>query len=237
MLPAILGVGIYQINIVVSNAVASTLSEGALSALSFSNRLLELALGIFVVSISTVLLPELSRFHSLGEKAKIQHQLLSTCYAIIFLTFPVMGGMFVTKDWLIELLFQRGAFGAESTQMTIAAFACHIPGLIWIGLNRVLLTTCYASKEMKRPVQIAGVIFLANTACIFLFIPFLEHAGIALANTLSQALQTFLLIYFVSKKLQLSILSPSFYFLQKTYITQYFKTFGCRISTNISSIH
>ncbi|MGK0290881.1 MAG: putative peptidoglycan lipid II flippase [bacterium] len=197
MIPGMFGVGIYQINIVISNMIATTLEEGSLSSLTYSNRLLELVLGVFVVSIATAMLPQLSNLFLDGKIDVVKKQLRLSLRLIIFITLPVTAGMLATKEELIRLLFFRGAFGIESLKMTAMALQYHIFGLVFIGLNRVLLTCFYATKDFKRPVKIAAFVMLINVFVALGLSQLMGHKGIALASSISQLAQTLILFYFI----------------------------------------
>lgn len=193
MLPGIFGVGIYQINIVVSNLIASTLGEGAVSSLSFSNRILELILGVFVVSLTTALFPRLSRLFVQNNSSAMEKNLKDGLRLIAFVVIPVLGGIYITSDELIRLLFMRGKFDQTSLVMTVQALKFHILGLLFIGWNRILIIGFHARKDFKTPVKIAAIVLIVNIVGCLIFPYWHGHAGIALAGTASQIVQTIFL--------------------------------------------
>lgn len=195
MLPTIFGVGIYQINIIISNLIATTLEEGSLASLNFSNRLLELVLGVFVISLTTVILPKLAHLFIDKNYQEISSRLRESIHLIAFITLPVMAGSMIIAEEAISVLFLRGRFDETSLIMTAGALRFHMIGLIFIAWNRVLLTCYQAAKYLKRVVQISFVVMVVNLAGALLFSGYMGHLGIALASSVSQVIQTILLIF------------------------------------------
>ncbi|KAK3584112.1 hypothetical protein CHS0354_035188 [Potamilus streckersoni] len=141
MLPGVCGAGIYQINVIAGNYIASSLGEGAISALTYSNRLLELALGIFVVSLNTVFFPGLSKALSQNNPERASEMTVNSLNSISFFTVPVIIGLMLTGEELIKLLFERGKFDAASTQLTFSILLFHTPGMIFIAGTDALQRT------------------------------------------------------------------------------------------------
>ncbi len=197
LLPTIFGAGIYQINVIISNLIASTLNEGAISSLKFSNRLLELVLGILVVSITTVVLPRFSHLFLEGRINEVKNNLEETFRLIAFITLPATVGVLVASEDIVTLLFARGEFDNNSVILTSGALRYHIIGLLFISWNRILLTCYQAKKHIKRTVHIAGVVLLVNLIGALWFSQKMDHLGIALASTISQIIQTALLVFFL----------------------------------------
>lgn len=197
MLPGLFGAGIYQFNIVISNIIATGLQEGSLSSLNFSNRLLELVLGVVIVSITTALLPSLSRMIAEANMEAALHQLIQGLRLVSFLAFPVIAGMLATRNELISLLFKRGQFDQNSVLMTSQALVAHIPGLLFIGWNRVLTAGFHASRDFKTPVRLSFITMLVNLSLALYLSQYFQHQGIAAASTVSQIVQCFLLLFFV----------------------------------------
>ncbi|MCP4750904.1 MAG: murein biosynthesis integral membrane protein MurJ [Proteobacteria bacterium] len=197
VLPTVFGVGIYQINIIVSNLIASTVGEGAISSLNFSNRLLELVLGVFIISITTVMLPRFSSLFLHNELDEIRSNLQDALRLVAFVAFPATVGIFMASEEVVALLFGRGEFDANSMAMTSGALRCHIIGLIFISWNRVVLTCYQAAKHIRRTVQISTVVMTTNLIVALWLSRYVGHLGIALASTISQMVQTLLLAFFL----------------------------------------
>ncbi|MCP4298668.1 MAG: murein biosynthesis integral membrane protein MurJ [Proteobacteria bacterium] len=210
MAPAIFGAGIYQINIIVSNLIATTLGEGALSSLNFSNRLLELVIGVFIVSLATVLLPRISRLSVTGNFEQIREHLSQFLGLITFVTLPITVVAFVLSEEIVTILFKHGRFDQRSMLMTAGALRFHILGLLFISWNRVLLTGYQGTKNFGLTVRISAVVMVANLLLALVLSNYISHLGIALASTLSQVVQTLLLLFYLKKIRIRGVLSDVF---------------------------
>jgi putative peptidoglycan lipid II flippase len=197
IIPTIFGVGIYQINIIVSNLIATTVGEGAISSLNFSNRLLELFLGIFVISIVTVILPKFSVLFLEKQFDQITTDLRFALRITTFVSLPIIAGTYLLAEDIVSLVYKRGLFDQQSVILTAGALKYHILGLVFISWNRLLTTGYQAAKYLKRMVQVSFVIMVVNIVMALWLSVEMKHLGIALANSISQATQTALLLYFI----------------------------------------
>lgn len=189
LLPTLFGAGVYQINVMISQAIAWGLGGGAVSSLQYSSRLLELTLGVFAVAISTVVLPSLSRDAAANRLDEVRDTVLYAVRLCCFVCFPMLVGLLLLREETASLLFERGAYSAESTRMTSYALAFHLMGLVHIALARIFVPVFYAFKDTKTPVLVAFASMLLNIALCYALAGPLHHGGIALANTGSAFLQ------------------------------------------------
>lgn len=197
MLPGIFGLGITQITLIIDSQFASFLGEGAVSALYYAGRVNELALGSFAISISTVILPALSRQAAAGEIDEMRRTLLFGLRIVSFVTVPAMAGLIVLRYSVISVLFERGAFTPSATETTAGALLYYSMGLFAFGAVKVLAPAFYARKDTRTPVVTAAITLAAH----ILFCTFLSRSmglnGIALADSLSATLNmTLLLVIF-----------------------------------------
>ncbi len=199
LVPTVFGAGVYQINVLVSQAVAWGLGNGAVSALQYSSRLLELTLGVFAVAVSTVVLPTLAADAAAGAKDKVADTVLYSVRLCCFVCFPVTVGLLLLRTETASLLFERGAYDAGSTSMTAYALLFHILGLTHIALARVLVPVFYAFKDTKTPVWIAFFSMIINLALCYALAPSLSFGGIALANTASAIFQATALAWYLRR--------------------------------------
>ncbi|MBF0274086.1 MAG: murein biosynthesis integral membrane protein MurJ [Nitrospinae bacterium] len=221
MVPGLLGVGVYQINIFVANLIAISLGEGAISSLSYSNRLIELVLGVFIVSISTVLLPKFSASAVSENYEKIKDDYLFSLRIITLMSFPAMVGLIYLKEPILNLLFvfQNGTFDAHSLEITAYALQFHAIGLYVIALTRVTQPLLFAFKDMKLPLYAGIVAMVINIVFCFALSPYLGNGGIALANTLSIAVQAVILIFAVKGKVgSLGLVKSYFPFIARIFL-------------------
>jgi len=200
MAPGAIGAGVYQLNILVSEMIATYLEDGGVASLQFSSRLTEFSLGVFVIALSTAILPTLSQQFRDGDNDGLKHTLGFAVRLVAFITIPATFGLILIRYPLITLLFRSGEFDAQSVNLTAYAFVFHISGLFFIGLGRVLLPGFYSMKNMVTPVKVAAVSMLVNIVCCLAFFYPLAQGGIALANSLAALVQASMLLWILSRK-------------------------------------
>jgi putative peptidoglycan lipid II flippase len=203
--PTVIGMAAYQLNDLVSTALAGNAGEGIVSSLQYSLRLQELILGVFAVSIGTVLLPDLAEYAKSGRWGLFNRRLSSGMNIIAFITIPVTFFSLAQGQGMIALLFQTRSFDEESARLTLAAFTFHMPGLYFIALNRVLAPAFYAQSDAKSP-TIAGIFsFVVNMAlAAVLAFPF-KGSGIAFALSFASAVNTAALLFFLRKNRDITL--------------------------------
>jgi putative peptidoglycan lipid II flippase len=195
--PTIIGMAAYQLNDLVSTALAGNAGEGVVSSLQYSLRLQELILGVFAVSIGTVLLPDLAEYAKSGQWAIYNERLTAAMNIIALITIPITFYTLAEGETLVRLLFQSRSFDEHSVTLTLGALRFHMPGLFFIALNRILAPAFYAQSDSKSP-TLAGVIsFAANILFAALLVRPMRGAGIALALSLASAANTALLLLFL----------------------------------------
>lgn len=198
--PTIVGMAAYQLNDIVSTALAGNAGAGVASSLQYSLRLQELILGVFAVSIGTVILPELAGRAARGEWELFNGRLAGALRAVILLTIPVTAFSLITGRHLVSLLFKTGSFTDESVRLTLNAFRWHIGGLLFIAANRVIAPAFYARKDSVTPTWAGIVSFAVNIAAAFALVGPFSGSGIAAALSLSGVVNTVLLLRALSKK-------------------------------------
>jgi len=203
--PTIVGMAAYQLNDLVSTVLAGRAGEGIVSSLQYSLRLQELILGIFAVSIGTVLLPNLTEYAKTSQWDIFNKRLASSMDIIAMITIPITFFSLVEGQSLIRLLFQNRNFDETSVKLTLSAFIFHMPGLFFIALNRILAPAFYAQSDTKSP-TIAGIIsFAANICFAVILVKPLRGAGIALALSLASVINTILLFAFFRKNTNIKL--------------------------------
>jgi putative peptidoglycan lipid II flippase len=194
----------YQLNDLVSTALAGNAGEGVVSSLQYSLRMQELILGVFAVSIGTVLLPNLAEYAKTSQWTPFNERLISAMDIIALISIPITFFALAQGEILIRLLFQNRSFDESSVTLTLAAFTFHMPGLFFIALNRILAPAFYAQSNSKSP-TLAGVIsFAVNILLASLLVGPFRGAGIALALTIASAVNTILLLVFLKKNPQVA---------------------------------
>jgi putative peptidoglycan lipid II flippase len=208
ILPALFGSAIYQINQLVSTLLASYLQEGSVSWLYYADRLVELPLGVFAIAISTAALPSLSR-QALEKKEDafidtLNHSLKLT----FFITIPSLVGLIVLGKPIIQLFFQRGEFDVFSRNMTSVALVYYSMGLWAFSGVKIVVSAFYALQDTKTPVRVSAITFLTYLTLGMSLMGPLQHGGLALALSLSSAVNFLLLVYLLKKRLRSWKLKP-----------------------------
>ncbi len=205
MAPAALGVSVAQISVLLNTQIASFLGNGAVSWISFADRLMEFPTAMLGVALSTVLLPSLVKHHA-NENPVEYSKLLDWGLRTTFLfTLPAALGLALLATPLIATIFQHGRFNAHDVLMTRNALVAYSVGLTGIILVKILAPGFYARQNIKTPVKIAVLTLVITQLLNLAFVPFLRHAGLALATGLGACFNAGLLYYFIRKQ---GIFSP-----------------------------
>ncbi len=199
IVPTIIGMASYQINDMVSTALAGRAGEGIVSSLQYSLRLQELILGVFAVSIGTVILPDLSAYAK-SERWDEYNQMLTWAIKIIALiTIPITFYSLITGREIIQLVYKTRRFDENSVALTLRAFTFHIAGLFFIAANRIISPAFYAQGNTKLP-TLAGIIgFAVNITLAFALSFKWSGGGIAFALSAASLTNTIALFAFLKK--------------------------------------
>jgi len=197
--PTIIGMAAYQLNDLVSTQMAYRAGEGITSSLQYSIRLQELILGIFAVSIGTVILPDLSGLASEKKWDDFNKMLIQAIKIITMITIPVTFYSLISGKEMISLIYKNKMFDDKSVLLTLGEFRFHISGLFFIALNRIIAPSFYAQGNTKTP-TLAGIIsFAANIIFVLILVNPMSGNGIALALSLASAINTIFLFIFMKK--------------------------------------
>ena len=203
VLPVLAGVAVNQINAIVDKSLASTLVEGSISALNYGNRLVQFVLGLFIVSISTVIYPLLAKLSNEKNVKQFNKTISTSINTVILLVIPVSVGAISLAQPIVKLLFERGAFDSTATQMTVAALVCYSIGIIGFGLRDILGKVFYSLQDTKTPMINGALCMVLNIIMNITFITVFNfgHAGLALATSISSILCIILLLFNLYKKI------------------------------------
>jgi len=194
MLPGIFGLGISQIILIVDSQFASFLGQGAVSALYYAGRVNELALGSFAISVSTVILPALSRRAAANEIPELRTTLLFGLRLVAFVTVPAMAGLIVLRREIVAVLFEHGAFDVEATRMTSTALFYYAMGLFAFGGIKVIAPAFYARKDTRTPVKLATITLVTHIILCSFLSARMGLGGIALADSITGTMDMTLLL-------------------------------------------
>lgn len=198
--PAIFGVSIAQISLIINTIFASFLAAGSVSWLYYADRLMEFPAGVLGAALGTILLPSLSKCHA-GNDTTEYSKLLDWGLRLTFLlALPSALALGMISVPLLATFFQRGAFMASDVLMTSHALIGYSIGLIGMILVKILAPGFYARQDIKTPVKIGIATLVATQLMNALFIGWIAHAGLALSIGLGACLNSAILYYFLRKK-------------------------------------
>ncbi len=200
IVPGLFGIGITQFELIFGSFVASFLDEGSVSSLYYADRVMELALGIFAISLATVILPILSRLAAEKKIEEMKHTMVTIMRDLSFITIPATVGLMVLATPIVQVLFEHGRFTAFDTQRTSFALLFFGLGLFFFSAVKVVVPVFYSLTDMKTPVRIAAIAFLVNVALTLLLVFPLKQGGIALAASLGAAFQLVALLWIFRRR-------------------------------------
>ncbi|OIQ95389.1 putative peptidoglycan biosynthesis protein MurJ [mine drainage metagenome] len=203
LLPATLGGGLAQINMLSDTLLASLLPTGALSYLYYAERVSLFPLGVVGIAVGTVLLPLLSRQLAGGDPAAAADSQNRALEAGLFLILPSAAGLLVLAQPIVALLFRHGQFSAAdavATARTLQAYVLGAPGLIVV---RLLSPAFYARGDTRTPVLVTACAFGLDLALTLLLMPWLAHVAIALGDSLAATLNAAISVFLLARRRQL----------------------------------
>jgi putative peptidoglycan lipid II flippase len=212
--PVLIGVAVNQVNMTVDRTLASTLTEGSISALNYANKLNSFIMALFITSISIVIYPKLSKLYSEKNMDEFIEPVYKCINAVILLILPITVGAVVLATPIVKILFERGAFDSRATKMTAIALIMYSIGIIGIGLRDILGKVFYSLQDTRTP-MINGIIAMSmNMILNIILIKHMKIAGIAFSTSLSSIVCVLLLFRSLKKKIgyygQDKILSTTF---------------------------
>jgi putative peptidoglycan lipid II flippase len=195
MLPAIFGVSVAQVNLLVNTLLASFLVTGSVSWLYYSDRLMEFPLGIFGIALATVILPSLSRRHARNSHEEFSHLLDWALRWVLLIAVPASVGLIVLAGPLLATMFHFGAFTADDVRQSAAALMAFSAGLIAFILIKVLAPGFYARQDTKTPMRFGVYSMIANIALSLALVFPLRHVGLAAAISIAAFVNAGLLFW------------------------------------------
>ncbi|MDY7024919.1 MAG: murein biosynthesis integral membrane protein MurJ [Pseudomonadota bacterium] len=197
--PALIGVGVTQVNLLLDSILASFLATGSISWLYYSERLIQLPIGIFAVAIGTVILPKLSSQVAEQSADAFNQTLNWAVRTLLLIALPAGAALTFLAGPLLTTLFQYQAFTPEDVRMAQLSLWAYAPGVVGFMLIKVLAPGFYARQDTKTPVKIAVIAMVANMLLNLMLVWHLDHAGLALATTLSGFINAGLLFWTLVK--------------------------------------
>jgi putative peptidoglycan lipid II flippase len=193
MAPAVLGVSVSQISLLVNTIFASFLETGSVTWLYYADRLMEFPAGMLGAALGTILLPSLAKTHATQRHEEFSALLDWGLRVTLMLTLPAALALAILAVPLLATLFQHGAFTADAVLRSREALVAYSIGLTGLILVKILAPGFYARQDIRTPVKIALITLALTQLMNLAFIGTLKHAGLALSTGLASCVNAFLL--------------------------------------------
>jgi len=194
MAPAILGVSVAQVSLLINTNIATWLTPGSVTWLSFADRLMEFPAALLGVALGTVLLPQLSRAHAREDTRHYQTLMDWGLRWVLLLGLPAALGLAMLAEGLVATLFHYGAFSARDVAQTQVAVMAYAAGLLGLLAIKILAPGFYAKQDIRTPVRVAIVVLIVTQLLNLAFVPWLGHVGLALSVGLGATVNSLLLL-------------------------------------------
>ncbi len=199
--PFILSTILAQASTVTNRMLASELSSGSLSALYYAERIIKLVTQVFLFAIPVVSFPTFAAKVAKGEGRELLKAISLTIRMILFIIIPISVGLIILRLPLVQIIFQRGEFTFQDSEMTAYALLFFTFGLFATGITNILANVFYSLEKTKILVQITIIVIIFNIILNFVLVRPLAQGGLALATSLTNILSLFLHSYFLSRHL------------------------------------
>ncbi|PIP41501.1 murein biosynthesis integral membrane protein MurJ [Candidatus Desantisbacteria bacterium CG_4_10_14_3_um_filter_40_18] len=201
MAPASIGLAAVQINILINTLLASFLSNGSVSYLNYSFRLMYLPLGVFGVAIGTVSLPTVAACVSKGDMDGVKKTIAFCLNLLFLLTIPSTIGLIVLSEPIIGLIYEHGNFHRSDTIATANALICYAFGLFPYASLKILVPVFYSLKDVRTPVKVSIICVGINIILNLVLMRFMAHMGLALATSIAAGINMASLFFILRKRI------------------------------------
>jgi putative peptidoglycan lipid II flippase len=201
MIPSLIGLSVDQINAFVDNICASFLDSGSITAMYYSNRVMQLPLAIFGLALASVSLPAMSKAAALKDMDSIKNSLDYSIRFSLFTLIPAAIGLMLIGFPIIRVLFERGRFDLTASLMTNSALFYYSLGLPAYAAAKLYANVFYSFQDTKTPVKTAAAAMFVHVILCVLLMYRMGVGGLALATAASSYLNLFLLAYYLRKKI------------------------------------
>ena len=200
--PLLIGIIFSQISNLVDNVFASYLQEGSISALSYSKKIVEFPIVIFPYALSVVVFPYFSELHIEKDMVRLRQLLRKTLKWIAIVFIPLALCLFFFSDIITRLVFQRGAFDAQSTILTAGSLAVYAIGMPAFAIETVLVIFYFSVADTKTPIFIGILCVIINIIITWALVQPFAHLGIAWGLVISKTLKVVILLYLLKYKFE-----------------------------------
>ena len=184
MLPALLGVGVAQLSLLINTQIASHLAAGSVTWVFYADRLMEFPTALLGVALGVVLTPQLAAARASNDDARYSQMLDWGLRLVLLLALPCAAALLVFATPLIATLFHHGKFSAGDVHASALALSLYGVGLLGLVAVKVLAPGYYASLDIRTPVKIAVAVLVITQLFNLIFVPLLQHAALTLSIAL-----------------------------------------------------
>ena len=200
-LPGLIGMSALQVSVLCDRAIAMSIDNNAAAALTYSDRLIYLPIGIFAVAFGTVSLSVMSEAAAAKKLKSMLMMLFSSMRQLLFITIPLAVYMLFFGRNLLDILFRRGAFDETALNASAYALFWYAFGIPAYAATKVTVSGFYSRKQMKTPVYVSIVCIVLNVILSLSLMHPMRQGGIALATAVTAYLNNFILLYILRRDL------------------------------------
>jgi len=194
MAPALLGVGVAQLSLIINTQIASHLTPGSVSWISYADRLMEFPIALLGVALGVVLMPQLASAQAKGDADAYSAMLDWGLRLVWVLAWPCAVALLVFSQPLVAVLYHYGAFTANDVSQTTLALTGYGVGVLGLVAIKVLAPGFYAKQDTRTPVRIAVAVLIFTQVINFFLVPYLAHAALTLSIGLGALLNALWLL-------------------------------------------
>lgn len=200
LVPAALGYAITQVNLFIDLSFGFFLGDGASSSLWYGNRLMQFPMGIFSIAMATALFPRLSHAAALQDHVRLQETLAFSLNTVFLIILPASAGLMALSEPIMRVLFERGRFDELSTLRASRVLTCYAVGLFAHSGAKLLRAAFYSLQDMKTPVRVGAAAVALNLVLNVILMRVLAEAGLALATSISGAVEFAVFLWLFHRK-------------------------------------
>ncbi len=198
--PGTIGVAAAQVNLMV-NTMLATSQDGAVSGLQYAFRLMYMPIGIFGVSVATAAIPELSRRVADNDIDGMRSALSWGIRLMLMLSVPATLGLMVLSGPIVELIYERKAFDADSTLLVAAALLFYAPGIIGYSVVKIASPCFYAMRDARTPITVSLITIAVNLVLNLVLNAWMGFTGLALGTAIAANVNALLLLVLLSRRI------------------------------------
>lgn len=201
IIPVFIGVGASQINVAVDKNLASTMGDGIITILNSASKLNDFIKGIFVMSVTSIIYPILSKLSSNGDMERFKEIIKNSINIVVILILPITIGTIVLAEPIVRIVFERGQFNSSATKLTSVALIFYSAGLLSYGIRMVFDKVFYAIGDTKTPMINGIIVVTMNIFLDLILMNIMGYSGLPLATSISGVIGVILLFKSLNKNM------------------------------------